>query len=436
MGKTDDIETGLEGTIPIEVVSALIASSVKDSQANSHKGNDNNNEKCYKSGDNANGHDDFSIEIYVDGNEKDSQGKKKKKKKKSRRPFTLFGYEPSKIKWTNLCWLVFFHLLALVGYIYVSLYPVKFWTVWWIIFLGACAGFGVGVGAHRLFAHKSFKAHWLLRLALVLMETFSMNGGVYSYARDHRGHHKFVDTHGDPKNAKRGFFFAHIGWWMLRKHPDVLRMGKKLSTKDLDEEPLIVWQKRLYIPLFLLLSMVMPTLVPVLLWDEDPWVAFFMGAVLRTVVVVHHLFTVNSIAHIWGLRPYNRHIGPTESKITMYLSMGEGSHNYHHTFPMDYGNCEKAWWEVFNPATLFIDICEMLGLAWDLKKPSHTVIKGVVSRIGDPDFYEHKLFHEKSFGKRILIGIYEWATGIFVLGWAIYGPILFKVLTDRPLIVF
>lgn len=111
-----------------------------------------------------------------------------------------------------------------------------------------------------------------------------------------------VDTNGDPKNAKRGFFFAHIGWWMLKKHPDVLRNGKKLNHHDLDDEPLIVWQKRLYVPLFLLLSVVMATVVPWYFWDEDPWVAFFIAAVLRTVVVVHHLFTVNSIAHIYGSR--------------------------------------------------------------------------------------------------------------------------------------
>lgn len=89
---------------------------------------------------------------------------------------------------------------------------------------------------------------------------------------------------------------------MLKKHPDVLRNGKKLNHHDLDEEPLIVWQKRLYVPLFLLLSVVMATVVPWYFWDEDPWVAFFIAAVLRTVVVVHHLFTVNSIAHIYGSR--------------------------------------------------------------------------------------------------------------------------------------
>lgn len=350
--------------------------------------------------------------------------------------FTLFGYRPSQIKWTNLIWLLFTHILTVYAYIYVSLYPVKALTVPWIVILGVAGGFGVSIGAHRLWAHRSFKAHWILRFILVLIETLSMNGGCYSYARDHRCHHKFVDTNGDPKNAKRGFFFAHIGWWMLKKHPDVLKMGKKLNHKDLDDEPLIVWQKKLYFPLFLLISVVFPTLIPYYLWNEDIVISFFMSAVLRTIVVVHHLFTVNSIAHIFGIRPYNRDIGPTESKITMYLSLGEGSHNYHHTFPMDYANCEKQWWEVFNPSTLCVDLCALVGLAWDLKKPSYQVVKGVVGRIGDRKFYENKLIVLKPLSYRIRKGAIDWIIGTIVAGWAIYPPILFKIVTGRPVIVW
>ena len=292
-------------------------------------GNDRNNNNNQNGHQNNNRQSQFiqlQIEVVTENGQKSCKLPSSSNTSKSR--FTIFGYAPSQIKWLNVLWLAFIHLLALVGYAYLALYPVKFWSVWWTIFLGLISGFGVSVGAHRLWAHKSFKATWPLRFLLVLLETLSMNGGCYSYARDHRCHHKFVDTNGDPKNAKRGFFFAHIGWWMLKKHPDVLVMGKKLDHRDLDEEPLIVWQRKLYFPLFLILSVAMPTFVPWYFWDEDPWTAFFIASVLRTVVVVHHLFTVNSIAHIFGSRPYNTSIGPTESKLTMYLSMGEGKWSF------------------------------------------------------------------------------------------------------------
>lgn len=350
--------------------------------------------------------------------------------------FTLFGYRVSQIKWTNLTWLIFIHALAIVAYVHCSLYPVKFWTVFWTVSLSIFGGMGVSVGAHRLWAHRAFKAHWLLKLFLMLGETVSMNGGCYSYARDHRCHHKFVDTNGDPKNAKRGFFFAHIGWWMLKKHPEVLRMGKKLNTKDLDDEWIIRFQKRFFIPLFLIFGIILPTIVPYYVWDEDLLTSFYTCCVLRTVIVLHHLFTVNSVAHIWGFRPYNLYIGPAESRLTNYLAMGEGSHNYHHTFPQDYANCEKLWWEVFNPSTLFVDIAALLGLAHDLKKPSVEVVRGVVNRKGDPNYFERKLFRNKSMRTRILRGLNDWSMGALVAGWAIYPPIIFKVLTDRPVFVF
>src|SRR5699024_8036275 len=76
---------------------------------------------------------------------------------KESKGFTICGYLPSQIKWTNVLWLAFIHTLAVIGYVYVSLYPVKFWSVWWTIFLGLFGGFGVSVGAHRLWAHRAFK---------------------------------------------------------------------------------------------------------------------------------------------------------------------------------------------------------------------------------------------------------------------------------------
>lgn len=393
-------------------------------------------QKLLNSSSNGNGKSDTNNNMNTFGKNQLTIEIEPEKDEEKRVLFTIFGYRPSQIKWTNVIWLAFTHTLAVFAYIHVSLNPVKFWTVLWTVILGLFGGFGVSVGAHRLWAHRAFKAHWFLRLFLVLGETISMNGGCYSYARDHRCHHKFVDTNGDPKNAKRGFFFAHIGWWMLKKHPDVFKMGKKLNYQDLNEEFFIVWQKKLYVPLFIVLCVMIPTAVPYYSWGEDLLTAFYSCCVLRTVILIHHLFTVNSVAHIWGFRPYNLYIGPAESKITNYLSLGEGSHNYHHTFPQDYANSDKKWWEVFNPATLFVDICELLGLASDLKKPSEEVVRGYVSRKGDPSFYERKLFRKKSLLSRILKGLNDWGIGGFVAGWAIYPPLLFKIITDRPIFVF
>lgn len=67
---------------------------------------------------------------------------------------------------------------------------------------------------------------------------------IYEWVRDHRVHHKFTDTNADPHNAQRGFFFSHMGWLLVRKHPDVISKGAMIDMSDLDKDPVIIWQRR------------------------------------------------------------------------------------------------------------------------------------------------------------------------------------------------
>lgn len=67
---------------------------------------------------------------------------------------------------------------------------------------------------------------------------------VYEWARDHRVHHKFSETDADPHNAKRGFFFSHVGWLLMKKHPDVKLKGKVVDMSDLEKDFVVVLQRR------------------------------------------------------------------------------------------------------------------------------------------------------------------------------------------------
>lgn len=64
------------------------------------------------------------------------------------------------------------------------------------------------------------------------------------WARDHRVHHKYSETNADPHNAKRGFFFAHVGWLLLRKHPEVKNKGKGIDLSDLESDRILMFQKK------------------------------------------------------------------------------------------------------------------------------------------------------------------------------------------------
>merc|ERR1712126_109686 len=203
----------------------------------------------------------------------------------------------------------------------------------------------------------------------------------YVWSRDHRLHHKASETHADPHNSKRGFFFAHMGWLMVRKHPSVAKAGKSINMSDLESDSLVMFQHKHYMSFFLGIGFILPTLLPNLLWGETLATAYFM-AVVRYVGVLHFTWLVNSAAHMWGMKPYDKSIGPTENMAVSLLAMGEGFHNYHHTFPYDYSTSE--WGFSFNVTTLFIEAMASLGLAYDLRKASEETVKARAARTGIP----------------------------------------------------
>lgn len=83
-----------------------------------------------------------------------------------------------------------------------------------------------------------------MRLLLMLSQTLAFQNSIYEWVRDHRVHHKFTDTDADPHNSQRGFFFSHMGWLMLKKHPDVKEKGKQIDMSDLDADPIVAFQKK------------------------------------------------------------------------------------------------------------------------------------------------------------------------------------------------
>ena len=171
--------------------------------------------------------------------------------------------------------------------------------------------------------------------------------------------------------AKRGFFFSHIGWLLLRKHPKVIEAGKKLDLSDIKNDPIVMLQKALdpYFAIFMCFGF--PTLLSNYVWNEKMVVAFFATGCFRYCVGLHCTWLVNSAAHLYGGHPYDQTINPAENKFVSYLSVGEGWHNWHHKFPYDYAASELGADCQFNPTKVFIDICAFVGLAKGRKRALH-----------------------------------------------------------------
>ncbi|XP_017924591.1 acyl-CoA desaturase [Manacus vitellinus] len=286
---------------------------------------------------------------------------------------------PLRYVWRNIILMSLLHLGAIFA---LTLIPsAKIQTLAWAVLCFLLSALGITAGSHRLWSHRSYKATLPLRIFLTIANSMAFQNDIYEWVRDHRVHHKFSETDADPHNAMRGFFFSHIGWLLVRKHPDVIEKGQKLDLSDIKADKVVMFQRRYYKPSVVLLCFTLPTVVPWYFWDESIVISFFIPAILRYTIGLNATWLVNSAAHMFGNRPYDQNINPRENPLVSLGALGEGFHNYHHTFPYDYSTSEFGW--RFNLTTAFIDLMCLLGLASDRKKVSKEVILARKMRTGD-----------------------------------------------------
>ncbi|XP_017289154.1 acyl-CoA desaturase [Kryptolebias marmoratus] len=286
---------------------------------------------------------------------------------------------PRIIVWRNVIMMTLLHLGA--GYGIFLIPSASLSTLLWSVLCFLISALGITAGAHRLWSHRTYKASLPLRIFLAFANSMAFENDIFEWARDHRVHHKYSETDADPHNARRGFFFAHIGWLLVRKHPDVIDKGRKLELSDLLADKVVMFQRRYYKLSVLLMCFFVPMFVPWHFWGESLWVAYFIPALLRYALVLNASWLVNSAAHMWGNRPYDKSINPRENRFVAFSAIGEGFHNYHHTFPYDYATSEFGC--KFNLTTCFIDFMCFLGLAKDRKRVSREVVLSRIQRTGD-----------------------------------------------------
>jgi len=232
------------------------------------------------------------------------------------------------------------------------------------------AGISITAGYHRLWAHKTYDAHWSLRILFALGGALAVQNSILHWSSDHREHHKHVDhDEHDPYSASRGFWYSHIGW-MLREY-QANRYHDYNNVKDLQKDPIVMWQHRNYLSLTLLTAIGWPLLIGWLLGD-------ILGGVLlvgfaRLVINHHTTFFINSLAHIWGKQTYTDRNSARDNGVLALLTFGEGYHNYHHIFSADYRNGIR-WWH-FDPTKWLIRACSWLGLTRNLKRTNEFQIE-------------------------------------------------------------
>jgi stearoyl-CoA desaturase (delta-9 desaturase) len=272
--------------------------------------------------------------------------------------------------WVNI-WL--FVLTFLGAVIIVPWYGIVhgYSTAAWLSFallLGA-NGMSITAGYHRLWAHRTYEAHWSVRLILMLFGAMALENSILAWSSGHRRHHLYIDDNErDPYSARRGFWFSHIGW-MLRDYPSGRRDDSNIV--DVARDPIAAFQDRHYVPLVLLMNIGLPLALGWLLGDL--WGVFLLGGLLRLVVSQHTTFFINSLAHMWGNQPYTDANTARDNGWLAFLTYGEGYHNFHHCYAADYRNGVR-WWQ-WDPTKWLIFALSQVGLARNVRRVSDVRIQ-------------------------------------------------------------
>lgn len=267
------------------------------------------------------------------------------------------------IIWTNV---LVFSLTALIAFVGVPVYQYTvgfdtFQIVATILATGFC-GMSITAGYHRLWSHKAYDAHPVLQFIFAIGGAFALQNSALHWSSDHRIHHKHVDDNDkDPYSAKRGFWYSHIGW-MLREYQSH-RYNDYANVKDLQRNKIVMWQHKHYLKLTLLTNFGIPVMLGLIHGDM---IGMLLSVGFLRLVVSHHFtFFINSLAHIWGSRPYTESNTARDNGVLAFFTYGEGYHNYHHIFEYDYRNGIR-WWQ-YDPTKWFIKICSYLKLTKNLR---------------------------------------------------------------------
>lgn len=232
---------------------------------------------------------------------------------------------------------------------------------------------GIGMGFHRLIAHRAYQATPLLRTALCIFGSMAAQGPVIFWTAVHRRHHSYSDRDGDPhsphlhgegaKEILKGLWHSHMGWLFNHELTD---WGT--YVRDLLHDRLIFKLNRLYF-LWIALGLLLPAVAEGLITMS--WLGaargFLWGGLIRVLVVHHTTWSINSVCHVFGSQPYQVKDYSTNNAVLAIPTFGESWHNNHHAFPSSAVH-GLEWWQVDITGSM-IKLCAKVGLASAVKVP-------------------------------------------------------------------
>ena len=252
---------------------------------------------------------------------------------------------------------------------------VHFWAIWAVFHTGfhtrlvlwGLASYYlrmvfVTMGYHRYFSHRSFKTSRVFQFILAFAAETTLQKGVLWWASHHRHHHKYSDLPEDVHSPlQRGFWYSHIGWILSDKWMEV----DEDKIKDFSKYPELRFLDNHFL--------VPPLSVGALIWIFAGYDAFLWAGIVATAVLWHGTFTINSLAHVFGSRPYKTTDTSRNNFFLALITCGEGWHNNHH-FYQSTANQGWHWWQI-DISYYVIKALQAVGLVWDVRTPPQHIVE-------------------------------------------------------------
>jgi stearoyl-CoA desaturase (delta-9 desaturase) len=233
---------------------------------------------------------------------------------------------------------------------------------------------GITVGFHRLFTHHSFETYRVVQFVLGVLGSMAVEGSLLKWVALHRRHHQHSDQPGDPhsphlhgagvRGLLRGLWHAHQGWVFQADPPDLDHY-----VKDLRRSTLLRAVSALFV-LWVVLGLLIPAVLGGLMTGTwaGAWYGLAWGGLARIFLVHHVTWSVNSVCHLWGRRPYRSDDQSRDNVVFGVMALGEGWHNTHHAFPTS-ARHGLRWWQI-DVSYYVIRALAWMHLAWNVKLPS------------------------------------------------------------------
>ncbi|XP_041984720.1 acyl-CoA Delta-9 desaturase [Aricia agestis] len=263
--------------------------------------------------------------------------------------------------WPAVLFYIHVHLLSIYG-LWLLFVEAKILTIMFLITLVAFANLGITTGAHRLWAHYTYTASKELKIALMIFQTLAGVGSIYDWVQHHRLHHATFKTDNDPHDCRKGFLYAHLLTRMQKLSPQQEAIKQTINMSDLENDSVVMFQKKFYWVLYALVFVIAPLVAPVEYWGESELTALFVIGFLRYALVLHAAWLAESGVSVWRLKEGEKY--PPDSNTVFILNRSSWP-EYHYIYPHDYKSGEYGTYGS-GCSTAFIRVYAALGLATKL----------------------------------------------------------------------